>query len=140
MEDMNFSLDHGLSQRIPLKILIAEDDLISQKLTVSMLNLMGYKVDAAFNGIEVLEILESKEYDMILMDVQMPGLDGIETTEKILEKNSFGKMPYIIAITANVQPGDRERCLLAGMVDFLAKPLFLPELQKMIEKWGSLRN
>lgn len=138
MEETAFVLDQGLGERQPLRILIAEDNLLNQKLTISLLNLMGYQVDAVENGREVLEILEEKDYDIILMDVQMPEMDGIEATEKLIETSSIDKQPKVIALTANAMPGDRERCLKAGMVDYMAKPIKLNELQKMIKKWGAV--
>ncbi len=138
MEEIAFVLDKGLGKRQPLRILIAEDNLLNQKLTISLLNLMGYLVDAVANGKEVLEILKEKDYDIILMDVQMPEMDGIEATEKIIETISIVKQPKVIALTANAMSGDRENCLRAGMVDYMAKPVKLKELQKMIEKWGAV--
>ena len=95
-------------------------------------------MDAVANGKEVLEILKEKDYDIILMDVQMPEMDGIEATEKIIETISIVKQPKVIALTANAMSGDRENCLRAGMVDYMAKPVKLKELQKMIEKWGAV--
>lgn len=139
MEDLQFSLDYSLGQRLPLKMLIVDDNLINLKLAESMLNLLGYKVDTAVSGIECLDILDREKYDLILMDVQMPEMDGIETTQKIFEKFALEIKPVIIAITANTLPGDREKCLAAGMTDYLAKPLKFQELQKVIEKWGSQR-
>lgn len=138
MEETAFVLDHGLGKRLPLRILIAEDNLLNQKLTISLLNLMGYQVDAVENGREVLEILGEKDYDIILMDVQMPEMDGIEATEKIIETIFLEKQPRVIALTANAMSGDRDICLKAGMVDYMAKPVKLKELQKMIEKWGAV--
>ena len=138
MGDIAFVLDHGLGKRLPLRILIAEDNLVNQKLAVSLLSLMGYLVDAVENGKEVLEILDKKDFDIILMDIQMPEMDGIEATEKILETIPLEKQPLVIAITANAMSGDREKCLAVGMVDYMAKPVKINELQKIIEKWGEV--
>lgn len=138
MENNIFVLDQGLGKRLPLRILIAEDNLVNQKLTISLLNLMGYRVDAVENGKEVLEILDQKDYDIILMDIQMPEMDGIEATEKIIETIPAEKQPKVIALTANAMVGDRDKCLEAGMVDYMAKPVKINELQKMIEKWGEV--
>ena len=138
MEDNIFVLDQGLGKRLPLRILIAEDNLVNQKLTISLLNLMGYRVDAVENGKEVLEILEEKDYDIILMDIQMPEMNGIEATEKLIETIPLNKQPKVIALTANAMVGDRDKCLEAGMVDYMAKPVKINELQKMIEKWGEI--
>ena len=138
MEESGYILDQGLGKRLPLRILIAEDNLVNQKLVISLLNLMGYQVDAVGNGKEVLDILDKKDFDIILMDIQMPEMDGIEATEKIIETIPIDKQPKVIAVTANSMAEDREKCLKAGMVDYMAKPILLYELQKMIEKWGEV--
>jgi PAS domain S-box-containing protein len=137
MNDSQSSLDSGLSVRIPLRILIAEDNMVNQKLAMSLLNLMGYRVEAVINGRQVLEILGKQDFDLILMDIQMPEMNGIEATEKIIETIPAEKQPYIIALTANAMVGDREKCISAGMVDYMAKPIKINELQAMIEKWGT---
>lgn len=138
MDENAFVLDHDLGKRLPLRILIAEDNLVNQKLTISLLSLMGYRIDAVENGKEVLEILEENDYDIILMDVQMPVMDGIEATEKVIETIPLERQPLVIALTANAMVGDRDKCLEAGMVDYMAKPVKINELQKMIEKWGTV--
>ena len=130
-------IDFSLSTRFPLRILIAEDNLVNQKLTISLLNLMGYKVDSVVNGLEAVNILNVKDFDIILMDIQMPEMSGIEATVKIMETHPPSKQPLIIALTANAMAGDREKCLEAGMVDYMAKPISVFQLQEMIIKWGS---
>lgn len=137
MNESQSSLDSGLSVRIPLRILIAEDNMVNQKLAMSLLSLMGYKVEAVVNGRQVLDILEKHDFDLILMDIQMPEMNGIEATVKIIETIPIEKQPFIIALTANAMVGDREKCLDAGMVDYMAKPIKINELQAMIEKWGT---
>ncbi|KAF0200877.1 MAG: multi-sensor hybrid histidine [Bacteroidetes bacterium] len=137
MNESQSSLDSGLSVRIPLRILIAEDNMVNQKLAMSLLSLMGYKVEAVVNGRQVLDILEKQDFDLILMDIQMPEMNGIEATVKIIETIPIEKQPFIIALTANAMVGDREKCLDAGMVDYMAKPIKINELQAMIEKWGT---
>ena len=132
-------IDTHLSERIPIRILVAEDNLVNQKFALSLLNLMGYKVDAVINGVEVLQALEKKEYDIILMDLQMPEMNGIEATVKIREIYPPQRQPYIIAITANAMLGDRETCLEAGMVDYMSKPIRIDELQELLERWGKLK-
>ena len=132
-------IDTHLSERIPIRILVAEDNLVNQKFALSLLNLMGYKVDAVINGVEVLQALEKKEYDIILMDLQMPEMNGIEATVKIRELYPPKRQPYIIAITANAMLGDRETCLEAGMVDYMSKPIRIDELQELLERWGKLK-
>lgn len=138
-EPQTNQIDVNMSQRLPLRILVAEDNLVNQKLAISLLNLMGYKVDAVLNGAEVLKIMNEKEYDIILMDLQMPEMNGIEATIRIREIYPPEKQPHIIAITANAMLGDREKCLAAGMVDYMSKPIKIYELQAALEKWGSLK-
>lgn len=140
MNEAAFTLDQGLGQRLPLKILIAEDNIVNQKLAISLLNMMGYRVDSVMNGKEVLDILSKKDFDIIFMDIQMPEMNGIEATEMIIKTIPLEKQPLIIAITANAMVGDREKCLEVGMVDYMAKPIKITELQKMIEKWGAERQ
>lgn len=131
-------IDFTLSTKFPLSILIAEDNLVNQKLAISLLNLMGYKVDAVVNGREAVDILYEKHFDIILMDIQMPEMSGIEATLKIKESFPAAKQPYIIALTANAMVGDREKCMEAGMDDYMAKPINIKHLQEMIVKWGSV--
>lgn len=132
-------IDTDLSKRLPLQILVAEDNPVNQKLAISLLNLMGYKPDAAANGLEVLRMMENKEYDMILMDLQMPEMSGMDAAQRIFEDYPPEKRPCIIAITANALLGDKEKCFEIGMVDYMAKPIRIHELQNVIEKWGTLR-
>lgn len=137
-EEKSAEIDFSLSTRFPLRILIAEDNLVNQKLAISILNIMGYNVDAVVNGNEAVEILHRKDFDIILMDIQMPELSGIEATIKIKESIPVSRQPHIIAVTANAMSGDREKCLEAGMVDYMAKPIVIKQLQEMIIKWGSV--
>lgn len=127
--------DTRLAERIPLRILVAEDNAINQKLALQMLRRMGYRADIAGNGVEVLEALERQPYDVILMDVQMPVMDGFEATRKILEKRSPHR-PRIVAVTANAMQGDRELCLAVGMDDYISKPIQVRQLQMALERWG----
>lgn len=136
MSESHFTLDPTLGQRIPLRILIAEDNMVNQKLAMSLLNLMGYRVEAVVNGRQVVDILKVKKFDIILMDIQMPEMNGIEATEWIIYNMPADDQPLVIAITANAMVGDREKCLHAGMVDYMAKPIKVNELQAMLEKWG----
>jgi signal transduction histidine kinase/DNA-binding response OmpR family regulator/HPt (histidine-containing phosphotransfer) domain-containing protein len=126
-----------LSEKLPLKILIAEDNIINQKIASRILAQMGYNADVAGDGLEVLECLSRQHYDLVLMDVQMPMLDGIQTTGRILEKWIPAERPKIIAMTANATQGDMENCMNAGMDDFISKPILSDELKSMLEKWGS---
>jgi CheY-like chemotaxis protein/HPt (histidine-containing phosphotransfer) domain-containing protein len=120
----------------PMKILVAEDNLVNQKVTLKILDKMGYRADIAANGIEVLEALKYVPYDLILMDILMPEMDGYQATERILQELSPEKKPRIIAMTANALQGEREKCLEAGMDDFLCKPVRPQDLKEMLQKWG----
>ncbi len=140
-------IDPEMAARLPLRILLAEDNAVNQKLALRLLSQMGYRADLAGNGLEVLEALERQQYDVVLMDVQMPEMDGLEATRRIrdLPGNPPGlrpsttfrgasqdlagfKQPRIIAMTANAMQGDREMCLAAGMDDYISKPIRIEEL------------
>jgi len=125
---------HYLANSIALKILVAEDNAINQKVALRILENMGYTADAVANGIEVLEALERRPYDLIFMDVQMPEMDGLETTRRIIKKWGDSKRPRIIAMTANVMKGDREKCIEAGMDDYIGKPIRLDDVEKVIRR------
>ncbi|TSD66248.1 response regulator [Inquilinus sp. KBS0705] len=128
-----FSEDFAL--QYPVNILIAEDNAINQKLAMYILNKMGYKPDVAENGHETLNALVNKRYDIILMDVQMPEMDGLEATRFI--RQNMDHQPVIIAMTANALAEDREQCLEAGMNDYLSKPLKLQEIMDALVKWST---
>lgn len=119
-----------------LSILIAEDHLVNQKLMVAMLKKLGYDPDLANNGVEVLEKLKRKRYDVILMDIQMPEMDGVEATERIIAAYPPETRPKIIAVTAHALKGDREKYLALGMDDYLSKPVSLDAIKATLEKWG----
>jgi PAS domain S-box-containing protein len=123
------ALDPGLGERVPLRILVAEDVAVNQKLILAMLERLGYRADVAANGFEVLGALERQPYDLVLMDVQMPDLDGLDATRRIRQRWPGAEGPRVIALTANAMTGDRELCLAAGMDDYLAKPVQAGELQ-----------
>jgi signal transduction histidine kinase/HPt (histidine-containing phosphotransfer) domain-containing protein len=133
-------LDAALARRIPLRVLLADDNPINQKVGVSVLQKLGYRADVAHNGIEVLAALDRKAYDIIFLDVQMPEMDGLETTRQICERWSPERRPCIIAMTGNALMGDREKCLEAGMDDYITKPVRIAELQKALERWGPSRK
>jgi PAS domain S-box-containing protein len=124
-------------QQHSLRILLAEDNLINQKITLAMLQRLGYEADTVNNGVEVLKILREKWYDIILMDCQMPEMDGLVTTRHIQTMFNLTDRPKIIAITAQVQDGDRQKCIDAGMDAHLAKPVRLADLQQALEKYKS---
>ncbi len=124
----------GNTASYPLNILVAEDDGTNQKVAKSILNKLGYSPDIAQNGEVVLQMIETKNYDIIFMDVQMPVKDGLEATRMI--RLCLNTQPVIIAMTANAIDGDRQKCLNAGMDDYMSKPFRIEELTKMIEKWA----
>jgi PAS domain S-box-containing protein len=115
------------------RILIAEDNAINQKVAIQMLKRLGYSADVAANGREVLQALERQSYDIVLMDVQMPEMDGLEAAGRIRERWPKGQGPRIVAITAYALEGDRERCLAAGMDEYISKPIQLEELRRALE-------
>ena len=115
--------DPGLGAAHPLRILLAEDNAVNQKLALRQLAQLGYRADVAGNGLEVLQGLERQPYDLVLMDVQMPELDGLEASRRIVARWPAAERPRIVAMTANAMLGDREACLAAGMDDYLTKPI-----------------
>ncbi len=130
------NIDKNLAEKLPMRILLAEDNVTNQDLVITLLGKMGYKIDAVDNGRKVIEMLERKKYDIILMDIQMPVMNGLEATKIICEKYSEQERPKIIAITANAMTGDRERYLNAGMVDYLPKPIKFKDVQTVLIRWG----
>ena len=126
--------DADMGQRHPLRILLAEDNPINQKLALRLLGRMGYRADVAANGIEALQSLRRQPYDVILMDVQMPEMDGLEATRALWREWPAEQRPRIIAMTANVMQEDREECLAAGMDDFIGKPVRVEELVAALNK------
>ncbi|MES2733191.1 MAG: two-component regulator propeller domain-containing protein, partial [Bacteroidota bacterium] len=126
------TLSEEFAQAFPLHILLAEDNLINQKLAVKILHKLGYQPNVALNGVEVMEILKHQNYDVILMDMQMPEMDGLEATRLIRQGQL--PQPLIIAMTANAMQGDREECLQAGMDDYISKPIRLESLLNALEK------
>jgi CheY-like chemotaxis protein len=120
-------IDATLAERYPLRILLAEDNAVNQKLALRLLERMGYGATVAHNGREALEAVERDTFDVVLMDVQMPEMDGLEATRRILAAHGAGA-PRIVAMTANAMAEDREACLAAGMADYLTKPIRVEEL------------
>jgi PAS domain S-box-containing protein len=123
-----------LAKQLPLRILLAEDHLVNQKLALFLLEKMGYRAEVAGNGLEVLEALRRQFYDVVLIDVQMPEMDGLEATRHICQEWPQLKRPRIIAMTANAMQGDRQKCLDAGMDDYISKPIQVEELVQAIRK------
>jgi signal transduction histidine kinase/CheY-like chemotaxis protein len=122
---------------LPLRILLAEDNAVNQKVALLILKSMGYRADVASNGFEVLTALQRQSYDVILMDVQMPQMDGLETARRIHSTYRVNQCPRIIALTANAMQGDRDKCLAAGMDGYLTKPLRPEELRSALIKTAS---
>jgi CheY-like chemotaxis protein/HPt (histidine-containing phosphotransfer) domain-containing protein len=133
-------LDPGTASRHPLRILLAEDNVVNQKLATRLLERMGYRIDIASNGLEAVESVDRQRYDVVLMDIQMPELDGLEATRRILASHSSGDRPTIIAMTANAMDGDRAMCLAAGMDDYVSKPIRVAELAEALQRAWTSRN
>lgn len=129
------TLNLEFADQNPLRILIVEDNKTNQQVALKILSKLGYHADLANNGEEALEMVGDGKYDLIFMDIQMPGKDGLETTRMI--RLCLSTQPVIIAMTANAIQGDRQKCLHAGMDDYISKPFRIEELIKMIEKWSS---
>ena len=128
-----------------LKILLAEDNLINQKVALKQLHNLGYEADVAANGQEVLQLLTNIPYDLILMDCQMPVQDGFETTREIRRRQQIGPLPInrsrcpiVVALTANAMKEDQKRCLDAGMDDYLSKPVSKEKLATVLERWSRI--
>ena len=123
-----------LGQRHPLRLLLAEDNTVNQQIALLVLESMGYRADVVSNGSEAVEAVGSVPYDVVLMDVQMPEMDGLEATRQICARPPASGSPHIIAMTANAMEGDREACLAAGMNDYLSKPIRPEELAKALAR------
>ena len=138
-------LDPTLAKRLPLRILLCDDNAINQKVASRLLQQMGYQTSLSGNGIEALAALDRQSFDLIFMDVMMPEMGGLEATALIRERQArpsefpFYKSPIIIvAMTANAMQGDREKCLAAGMDDYLAKPVRPEDIRSLVERWAAV--
>ncbi|TAF32976.1 MAG: response regulator [Oscillatoriales cyanobacterium] len=134
------SAPHDPTNSSQIRILLAEDNVVNQKVATHLLDRIGYRADIAANGLEVLEALKRQSYDVVLMDVQMPQMDGLETTRRICAEWPANNKPRIIAMTANAMQGDREKCLEAGMDDYITKPVRREELALALSKCQPLRR
>jgi len=139
----NPRLDASLASRLPLRILLCDDNAINQKVAVRLLKQMGYQADVAANGLEALAALDRQPYDLVFMDIMMPEMGGIEATRTIRERQKqTAQFPHykspiiIVAMTASAMQGDREKCLAAGMDDYLAKPVRLEDVRAIVERWA----
>ena len=136
-ERQNYTFDPRMAKNHPLRILLAEDNVVNQKVAIHILQRMGYRADIAANGLEVLTALAQHTYDLIFMDMQMPQMDGLEATKQISHNWQNGKFPHkprVVAMTANAMQGDREICLAAGMDDYLSKPISNSELMRILSE------
>ena len=134
------NLDADFARRLPLRVLLADDNPINQKVGVSVLRKLGYRADVANDGLEVIKALEQKPYDILFLDVQMPEMDGLECARRICHRWTRDKRPVVIAMTGNALMGDREKCLAAGMDDYISKPVRIVELQTALERWGPTKS
>ncbi len=121
-------------------ILLAEDNPVNQKIAQRMLKHLGYPVDVAANGLEALQALEHKSYNIILMDIQMPEMDGLEATRIIRQRLSAEEQPRIIAVTAHALDYSREMCIDAGMDDYISKPVQKDELAEVLSRYQPSRD
>ena len=128
-------MDPALAERLPLRILLAEDNVDNQLLALHVLKRFGYTADTAANGLEVLEAVGRKAYDIILMDVQMPEMDGLEAA-RVIVADTTKERPRIIAMTAGAAESDRDACFAAGMDEYISKPFDPEQVRLMLEKWG----
>jgi len=136
-----FSLHDAREQGASLKVLLAEDNLVNQRLAVRLLEKRGHRVMVAANGIEALAALKKENFELVLMDVQMPEMDGMEATVAIREaEKGSGEHVPVIALTAHAMKGDREKCLAAGMDGYLTKPIRPQELDEVLEEYGKKRG
>jgi CheY-like chemotaxis protein len=136
--DVASQFDAGMAQRLPLRILVAEDNVINQQVALSFLERLGYRADVAANGLEACLSLQRQSYDVVLMDVQMPEMDGLEATRRIRQFSPLElaaeAQPRIIAMTANAMREDYDVCLAAGMDDYVSKPVQVEELVRALNK------
>jgi CheY-like chemotaxis protein len=121
-----------------LRILVVEDNTINQRLALTLLKKLGWSVDLACNGFDAIAALERENFGLVLMDVQMPVMDGLMATREIRRRLPAECQPAIIAFTANTLPGDREQCLAAGMDDYLSKPVNADEMSAKLERWNAV--
>jgi PAS domain S-box-containing protein len=128
---------HKMAEGTPLDVLVVEDNPVNQKVATRLLERLGYRADVAGNGLEALQILDLRRFDLVFMDMQMPEMDGLTATREIRRRYPARRQPRIVALTANAVPGDRQRCLEAGMDDYVPKPAKLEDLRAMILKYFS---
>jgi CheY-like chemotaxis protein len=128
----------NMADRIPLKILLVEDNPVNQMLARRMLEKLGYAPDLAADGRMAVEVARTGHYDLVFMDVLMPEMNGLEATHRIVDGRERWDRPVVIAMTANAMDGDREKCLAAGMDDYVSKPMRMDDLRRVIQKYGAV--
>ncbi len=138
----NLSNPSPSSVATPLSILLAEDNLVNQKVALRVLKHLGYQADVVENGKAVIEAIANKSYDLILMDIQMPEMDGLEATQYIRNQELECQLPpiAIVAVTANATHDDQDICRQAGMNDYISKPIQIEKLKNILQQYESLKN
>jgi signal transduction histidine kinase/ActR/RegA family two-component response regulator len=134
--DTGSAFDESLAKRFPLRILLAEDLAVNQKVALAMLRRFGYEADVAGNGIESVDAVKRQPYDLVLMDIQMPEMDGLDATRAIIALDPGRARPTIVGLSANAMAEDVQSAKEAGMDDYLSKPISPAELRSLLEKWG----
>ncbi|MBX2865204.1 MAG: response regulator [Leptolyngbyaceae cyanobacterium MAG.088] len=138
--DQQPQLDSTLAQTHPLRILVAEDNLVNQQLIRQWLSKLGYRPDIVGNGYEAIDALKRQPYDVILMDVHMPEMDGLTATEKICKQWAVSERPHIVALTASAMKGDRDLCIASGMNNYVSKPIHVPDLVTALKQVQPLES
>ena len=133
-QDTRGTLDPGMAARLPLRILLTDDDVVGRRVGLAILKKMGYQPTSASSGKEALDALEQERFDLVFMDMLMPDMDGRETTRRIIDRWPVGQRPRIVAMTAEVLKGDREKCLAAGMDDYVPKPVRIDDIVGVLER------
>jgi CheY-like chemotaxis protein len=122
------------------KILIAEDSFVNQKILLRILKQIGCTADVVSNGLQAIEAVSTKNYDIVFMDMYMPGMDGLEATRKIVNSRVASNRPRIIALTADSMSGDKDKCFEAGMDDYITKSVRIEEILSMLNRWAPVRG
>jgi CheY-like chemotaxis protein len=129
-----------IGEKLPLSMLVAEDNPVNQKLLRRVLLQLGYRTDMVENGVEVVEAVNRKHYDLVFMDVHMPEMDGMEATRLIVNSRKGERRPIIVAVTADALQGDKEKCIQAGMDDYITKPIRIADIQGVLDRWGKIAS